>query len=177
MISSAELDELAVRDLQLVRPGAHLLLLHTPGGEVAADLAEPDEVPRLVVHRRDHDVRPEAGAVLAQSPPLLLVAAVADREPQLLGGMVPGEVLLRVEDGEVLADDLRLAVALDGLRACVPGHDAAVRIQHEDRVVEGAGDQQRELPILRHPVACSLHDRHRTPVGFVPGAARRGGEA
>ena len=172
-----ELDELSVRGLQLVRPGAHLLLLHPAGGEIAADLAEPDEIARLVVHRGDHDVRPEARAVLADAPSLLLVAPVPDRAPQLLGGMVPRDVRLRVEDGEVPADDLVLRVALDRLRTGVPGHDAAVRIQHEDRVVERARDQQRELPILGHPVARSLHERHRTPVGFTPGAARRGGEA
>ena len=68
-----------------------------------------------------------------------------------------GDVLLRVEDGEVPADDLILRVAVDRLRTGVPGHDAAVWIQHEDRVVDRAGDQQSELPILRHPIAGALH--------------------
>ena len=50
--------------------------------------------------------------------------------------------LLRIEGREMLADDLGGFVALDALRAAVPGGDVAVGIEHEDRVVADALDEQ-----------------------------------
>src|SRR6266568_419766 len=43
------------------------------------------------------------------------------------------------------ADDLVGVVALDPLRAFVPGHHYACRVEHEDRVVDDAGDEQSKL--------------------------------
>src|SRR3954468_5332323 len=46
----------------------------------------------------------------------------------------------------MLSDDLRLRVSLDALRAGVPARHLPARVEHEDRVVGDALDQQAELP-------------------------------
>src|SRR5581483_9488878 len=52
---------------------------------------------------------------------------------------------LRVEAGEVLADDLLGFVALVPLGPGVPGHNSSVWVEHEDRIVSCALNQQAKL--------------------------------
>src|SRR3954454_10189637 len=56
----------------------------------------------------------------------------------------------RIEDTEVLTDDLVCGVALDPLSSRVPAHDVAFRREHEDRVVLDRLDEQPE-PVLALP--------------------------
>ena len=60
-------------------------------------------------------------------------------------GPAPVDGVLRVEAGEVLADDLLGPVALDPLGPGVPGGDVALRVEHEDGVVGRPVDEQPEL--------------------------------
>ncbi len=69
----------------------------------------------------------------------------------MLGGLLqlvvgPSAVahVLRIEHGQMLADDLVGRVALDALRPDVPGGHLAVDVQHEDRVFAHAFHQQAE---------------------------------
>ena len=65
----------------------------------------------------------ELRPVLADPPALVLEPAFRRGDLQLLGGPAPVDGLLRVEAGEVLADDLLGLVALDALGPGVPsGH-------------------------------------------------------
>ena len=107
-------------------------------------LAKPRRVP-LAAQRGDHHVRPEPRAVLADAPAFVLEAARrARRRRSSCSRPCRAMRLRRIEGREVLADDLVGGVALDALGAGVPGRDVAVRIEHEDRVVLHALDQQAE---------------------------------
>src|SRR5204863_6349084 len=92
----------------------------------------------------DDHVGPELGAVLADPPALVLDPPRGGRlaeQPLRLAG---GDVLLRVEHREVLADDVGPGVALQPLGTAVPAHDGAVRIDEEEGVLLHAVDQQAE---------------------------------
>ena len=75
--------------------------------EVPGDLREPAQPPVIVVQAGDDHVGPEGGAVLAQAPAFFLEAPFRLRDLELALGPVPREGVRWVEDGEVLADDLR----------------------------------------------------------------------
>ena len=146
--------------LQLLRLG-HLLaqrvhgpLRLAPLGDVARHLGEADQgaaaaaIAALVVADGvDHHAGPEAAAVLAHAPALGL-------EPPGPLGLLQrplrhpgGAVLLGVEAGEVLADDLLRRPALDPPRARVPVGDPARGVEHEDGVVGHALHEQAEAPL------------------------------
>src|SRR5439155_10796964 len=101
--------------LELGRRPAQVLIGLAARGQIAGDLRVADEDPVVVAQGGDDDVRPEARAVLAQAPALFLEAALARRDLELVRGVVLSARVGRVEDREVPADDLGLAVALDEL--------------------------------------------------------------
>src|SRR5690242_18114626 len=111
--------------------------------EVARDLGESDEGARcLVAERGDHDICPEARSVLAEAPALVLDPTRLRRDVELPRRLARVDVGLGVKDREVLADDLRFAVALEPRRAGIPrAHDAAL-VEEKDRVVRHALDEQ-----------------------------------
>src|SRR5262249_36036464 len=113
-------------------------------GQVAGDLGEAAEGAALVPQRRDQDVGPEPGAVLAQPPAFLLVLPGGGGDLQLPGRLAGLHVLRRVEPGGVLADDLLGGVALDALGAGVPTGDDALGVEQENGVVLNAFDQETE---------------------------------
>src|SRR5690606_12369426 len=113
-----------------------------------------------VVQRRHHAARPEQRTVLACAPAFVGyaadVACLGDLPPRL----VRGDVLRRVEVREVLAEDLRGGIPADALGAAVPAADEAVSVEHEDRIVVDAFDEQpkaflalRERLLLAAPFA------------------------
>ena len=122
------------------------LVLHTCG-EVSRDLREPNQRARLwVTERRDRDVGPEARAVFAQTPALVLETPLTRRDLELPFALTRGDVLGWVEDREVFSDDLPGRVALDPLGARVPRRDAPLRVEDENRVVLHAFDEQTKAP-------------------------------
>src|SRR5690606_24383362 len=76
------------------------------------------------------------------APPLVFRPAFPDRGLEFPLRPVPG--LRRVEDREVLADDLVLGVALDPFRPLVPAYDVSVRVEEEDGVILHRPDEQPE---------------------------------
>jgi hypothetical protein len=125
--------------------GAQQVLLERAAfRQVARDLAEADVLATAVIDRRDDDVGPEARAVLAHAPALLLEPPHRDRHLELVCRVIARDGVGRVEGAEVAADDLVGAVALDPLRATVPRRDVTARIEHEDGVVAHLLDQQDE---------------------------------
>src|SRR5205085_11752697 len=86
----------------------------------------------------------EARAVFAQAPSFVFDAAFADGDLQLALRLVRGDVFLAVERREVLAEDFVGAILLDALGAEVPRNDAALSVEHEDRVVLHAFDEKTE---------------------------------
>jgi hypothetical protein len=111
-------------------------------GQVARDLGKPDQLAHCIAQRRDDDVGPEAAAILADAPVLVLETSQLARAPQLLVRPVFRESIGRVEPREMLADDFIGRIALDALRALVSRRDDAIRIQHEDRVIADAFDHE-----------------------------------
>ena len=77
-------------------------------GDVAGDLGEADEI-AVLVDGVDDDAGPEEGAVLADAPAFLLVAAVFPGNAQGALRLAVGAVGFGVEAGEVLADDFARA--------------------------------------------------------------------
>src|SRR5208282_3454455 len=76
------------------------------------------------------------------APGFGLVPAIAGGDFERLLRHIRSTIILGVEAREVLADDLVGAVALDALCAPVPVGDDAIWIEHVDRVVGDAVDQQ-----------------------------------
>ena len=92
---------------------------------------------------------PEAAAVLAHAPALVLELAlargdspVARRQPGLAVGFL-------VEAGEVLAHDLVGLIALEALSAGVPARDDASRVEHVDRVIRHSLDERAKTRLVR----------------------------
>ncbi len=92
-----------------------LPLRHVPG-----DLGEASQVALNVAHRRENHAGPEAGAVLAQPPALLLVSPLGRSLLEFHLGLAGLNVFSRVEARKVLADDFFVAVLLDAFRPGVP---------------------------------------------------------
>ena len=127
-------------------PGQLEFLLRAAAlGDVARDLGEAEQAAVGAADRIDHDVRPEPRAVLAHAPAFLLETSLPLGRVEGAGGFAGGAIFLRVETREMLADDLLRPVALDAFRAGIPAHDLAVGIEHVDRVVDHALDEQPQL--------------------------------
>ena len=118
-------------------------------GEIARDLGEPDQPSVRITQRGEHDVRPEARAVLANAPAFLLEAAFGHRGCKFVLRMAAVDRVARVELREMRADDFIGGVSLDVLRALVPGRHTAIRIEHEYRVIAHALDERAESRFAR----------------------------
>ena len=91
-------------------------------------LAKPRRAAVGAAQRGDHDVGPEAGAVLADPPSLALHVPVLERARGASARARPlARSSLGVEGREVAADDLVGAVALEPLGAEVPAGDTCRR--------------------------------------------------
>ena len=127
----------------LLRLAQRPLCLHALR-HVARDLGEAEQVALLVANGIDDHEGPELGAVLANAPPLGLVATLARRRRQRPCRYAGGAVLLGVERAEMVPDDIGRRVTLDALRARVPGGHDAVRVELEDRVIHDGVDETAE---------------------------------
>ena len=124
-----------------------LLLDAAPPREVARDFAEADQRAGRVAHGRDDRVRPEPVAVLAQPPPFVLHPALARGRLELGLRLAQRHVFRRIEDGNVLAQNLFGGVALDRLGARIPARYPASGVEHENGVLLHALHQQAK-PLL-----------------------------
>ena len=137
---------------------AQFLLRGAAFGEVAGHLGKAEQMAGGVADRIDHHIGPEPGAILAQAPAFRLEPPFDLGGAQYGGGHMGGAVLLSVESREMLADNLVGAVPLDALRPAIPADDEAGRIEHEDRIVGDALDQQFK-PVDRLACLCRPHFR------------------
>src|SRR5579875_2585587 len=96
------------------------------------------------MNRMDNDISPKPACVLANAPAFNLAFAGASCLLQHARGKAGQSILLRIEDGEMAADDLIGGVALDSLSAGVPAGDIALGIEHENGVVGNRFDQKAE---------------------------------
>src|SRR5690606_4002683 len=126
---------------------AQRVFVRAPLGEIARHLGEAQPLPLRAAARSDHHAGPERGAVLAHAAAFVL-------ENTLLGGLLQFvlreaavHLLRRIEAREMRADDFLGPVALDGLRAGIPGDHIARRVEHEDGVVLDRRDQLAVDPV------------------------------
>src|SRR5207245_10862029 len=113
---------------------------------LARDLAGPSQRGVRVAERGDHHLGPEARAVFAEAPRFPLGPAVPRGAGEYFRRLAGEEVLGRVEAREALTDDLGGRVALDDLRAFVPGRDGAVGLEQEDRILPDPLERERSVP-------------------------------
>jgi hypothetical protein len=100
--------------------------------EIPRDLGEAEELPGLISNGGDDDIRPESRSVLAKPPAFVLESAYACGNLQFAMRLARPDILVRIEDGEVFANDLRSLVALNALRAGVPGGYVALTVKEEE---------------------------------------------
>ena len=113
-------------------------------GNVPGDLGEADEL-AVLVDGVDDDAGPEEGAVLADAPAFLFIAALFPGNSQGAQRLAVGAVDFGIEAGEVLPDDFVGRITLDPLAADVPARDHAGRVQHVQRVVGNTFNQKSEI--------------------------------
>jgi hypothetical protein len=123
---------------------AQCFLVHAPLAQVARDLGEAEQLARFVAQGGDHDVRPEARAVLLHPPALILEAPLGGGDLQLVLRPATFQSFAGIEDREVAADDLFGRVPLDPLRAEVPGHDPSLGVEEEHGVILRLLDDELE---------------------------------
>src|SRR4030095_1253572 len=111
-------------------------------GEIPRDDRKTDEVPAFVAQRGDNRVGPEARSVLAHAPSLLLAAPVDGGVAQRLARQPLGLIFGRVKAPKRFADDFFVLVTFDVLSAGIPGRYPALDVEHEDRILLHAFDQQ-----------------------------------
>ena len=135
---------LRLRELLL---GARKRLLgFAPFADVAGDHCVSDQRAGLVADRLDDDARPEHAFVASHPPAFGDVLALVGGDLQGARRLATLLFLLGVEAAEVLTDDLARRVVMDPLRTRVPVGDVAFGIEHEDRVVGHALNEQAEPP-------------------------------
>jgi hypothetical protein len=135
---------LAVHAAERLQRLALQVLRRPPFGHVAGDRSEAAEVAILVAEGREVHVGEESRAVRADVPALVCdVARGGGVGQQPVGPSLP-DVVHGMEGREVPAHDLVGLVSVDLSGARVPAHDRPLRVQHHDRVVVDAFDQEAE---------------------------------
>lgn len=124
---------------------------HLAIGQVAGDLGETKQGAALAVDDRiDHHMGPEQRTVLAHPPTLTFKAPLLHSRVQRPLRQAGGAVLIGIETGEMLAQDLGLRVALETPGARVPAGDDARWVGHVDGVVDHSVDEQAKTLFLVH---------------------------
>jgi hypothetical protein len=118
-------------------------------GLVAEDLEQPDDLARVVAHRRHDAAAPEARAVLADMPALVAGAAGGDRGRRLALRGAGCAILGREDEVGAVAEHLALGVPEDGLGPAVPALDAPRGVHREDRVFPRVLDDQAQPRLAR----------------------------
>ena len=125
-------------------------------------------------HRRDRRLGPEALPVRAPPPSFRLRPPIRRGAFEVPFGLAGRELLDDVEDREVTSEDVVFAPSLDPLGAAVPRHHPTGGIEHEDRVVADAFDEELEVllrrrePVLDAPALRDVaHERHHAEIAFV----------
>src|SRR2546430_1487707 len=118
------------------------------------------------MYRGDDYVRPEAAAVLSDPPALLFDAPFGTGDFEIVLRLTILLVLGRIEEREMLADDLVRPVAHDALRPGVPGANIPRWAEHEHRVIRDVADEKGQLLRSACEVdrgACHFRDCNRMP--------------
>ena len=113
-------------------------------GEIPGDLGKPEQRADLITNRRDDHVGPEARAILARAPSLLLETPFPRGDGELAVGSLPLIPIRYQHAREMHSNHFPGVVAMDVLGARIPGGYRTVRIEHVDGVVAHAFHQRAE---------------------------------
>jgi hypothetical protein len=127
-----------------------LLFQCLPFGDIARDFGEPTNLTGFVVQGGQHHIGPETRAILTHAPALIFNAAISRGGPEQLLWLAALHVLVRIETGEVLADDLLSGIPLQAFSSGIPGSHVPVG--------------SHSLPSLRSP-----NSSRPKPIGRVCG--------
>ena len=83
----------------------------------------------------DNGIAPEAATILADAPPFCLIASLGGGLCEQGTRHAIRLIFMAKEAGKVLSDDLVAGVALDPLRATIPGRHEALGVEHIDGVI------------------------------------------
>src|ERR1700683_5159779 len=98
----------------------------------------------VVVDRSDDHLCPELRPVLAYAPLFIFESAIADSNCKRVFRLSPSNIRLRVEMRKMPANDLVGTISFDTLRALVPGGYKTPGIEHHDRIILDALQQESE---------------------------------
>src|SRR5579862_1752989 len=112
--------------------------------QITGDLGKSQKIALGILQGRDDDVGPEQGPVFPDAPTLILKDTYLAGDPQLVLRPLLVSGVIGIEDREMLSDDFLCTIALEALGAGVPGEHVACRVEHEDRIIAHALDQQPE---------------------------------
>src|SRR5271165_3651416 len=137
-----------------------------PVGDVTRHLGDTKE-PSFFVHDAiEYRARPEATPVFAHAPALGLGPPLRSGARYQLLRYPSRTIGIGVENLEVSADDLIGPVAGDLLSALVPAAHPSVRIEHQNRVVRDAVEQDLKPPFVilaGRECRCFWHRRIAAP--------------
>ena len=119
----------------------HCKLGRTLFGHISGDFGETDEL-SIFDNRVDNHHCPKTAAILSDPPGFGGEAAGFGGYPQRLCGDTINALLIGIEAGEMLTDDLFSRVTFDPFSARVPTHHVPLWAEHVDGVVHHALDQQ-----------------------------------
>src|SRR5579863_9769423 len=177
------IDQLAKAGLALIKTFAGPKTF----GYIAGDLGVTDEVAFIVEDGVQNGHRPKERPVLANTPALLLPAAVRGGCLESGVGKTCPSILLGKESCIWLPDNFRRAIPLQPLRAGVPGSDAPLRTDQIDGVIDNSINQKLKAPRIiqrlnaseRHvcnPTSKVTLDRQPATQVSVPHAGRLAGQ-
>jgi hypothetical protein len=97
----------------------------------------------------DDNMRPHARSVFANPPSFLFEASCSGSGSKGMSRQSLCAIFLRVEPGEMLAEDFGARIALEALRARVPCLDVALCVQHVYRVIGYSLDEHLKALLIR----------------------------
>ena len=115
--------------------------------QVAGYLGKSHELAHWRLDRIDNDARPKVGAIFSYAPAFGLVFPGRCRDCQRFCGNPLCPLLFGVKLRKVMTNDLSARIPLDPFRSRVPVNHMPLRIQHVDRVISNALDQEAEASL------------------------------
>src|SRR5215213_7027188 len=137
---------------------AQLVLYRPPFGQIACNLGESEQVTAFVMDSVDRHTRPEPLSALPYAPAFHLESSGAARRTERHLGKPAVAILLSVEAGKMLSDNLVRCVMLDALGTGIPARHNAVGVEHEDRVICDALDEMTELTFALVQLGKNIRD-------------------
>src|SRR5580658_4550289 len=97
-------------------------------GIIAGHFSKSDQLAGFVSDRRDDHIGPEARAIFAQPPSIILKTSYFGGDLQFAFWLPRSEVFLRIKNGKVFSDDLGNRISFDAFGPGIPTADVALHV-------------------------------------------------